>query len=130
MLSLKDHLTKWWSNIIGRSPLRLITILSWFGGHRYFVSGDMFVYSLSYDLDVVTSPATTWLAWFESFPVDLLACQIWWSYIHDFLMESWSHRLDMPCWEIFIIRNSPLTILKSRTRLAETRRRAWGIAKH
>ena len=46
-----------------------------FGGHKHCRS--LHVFSMSCDLDVMTSPAPAWLVFCESNPADVPVCQIW-----------------------------------------------------
>ena len=59
-------------------PIKVSYCLAKFGGDRQCDSRDIF-FSLSRSLNVMTSPAPTWLVPFQSNPEDVPACQILWS---------------------------------------------------
>ena len=70
----RDQRVMW---LYWQEPIKVSYHPAKFGGHWHSSSGDVF--SLSSDLDVMTSPVPAWSVLFESNLVDVPACQIWWS---------------------------------------------------
>ena len=73
---LEDHLIKGSCDFMAISPSRYFSILLSLLTIGLLVVESSF-FSLSHDLDIITSPAPAWLVSFESKYVDVPACQIY-----------------------------------------------------
>ena len=75
----QDHLIKGSWDFTGWSPSRLSYQSAKLGDHKNCDSRYIF-YSLSLDLEVMTSPVPVWLVSFDWTLGDAPACKMWWSY--------------------------------------------------
>ena len=95
-----------------------------FDGHRHSGNGDAF--NLPRDLDVITSPAPTWLVSFESNSISYILAKfgaigliemeisILNQILHGHLEKSWTRSLDPPYCEIFKTWNTDLQFRSPR----------------
>ena len=90
----QDHVIKGSCDFIGRSPSRyhVTTLPSLMAIGTLIVE---IVFSLSRDFNVTTSPVPAWLASFESNPVTVSACQIWWNGDTHSYIKSYMDTLEM-----------------------------------